>query len=288
MDFRELKERVVYLRDRYRDLRIQLPAGEGLTLALDEAEALADGVKSPLPATDENAARTAHDAHVVWALSDNVKTCLESNLDVRAHLSNIATGSTAFGRPSANNRDIFYKDFEFELFIMATLLRAGLRIELPPGPNDPLREFDAEGLPVQLKHPNSQAKAQQRIRDFNGGLRAAGRVGIFIVGVEDMFRLADGGLFGDDAAYDAWLAERRTEMEAHGRPILESFGRFPHVAGVAQTATFVRYVDGDSQLTRTANSWVFDGGDRANERWFPDALRVLSVFNPQPVRASEL
>ncbi len=143
MDWHELRQKVQYLRDLYRRLHIQLRPGQGLALALDEAEALANGVKSPLAATDDNAARSAHNAHVIWMLSDNVKTCVEAGLELRAHLANIATGSTDFGTQSQDNRTIFFKDFEYEVFIMATLLNKGVRVELAPTPNDPLYEFEA-------------------------------------------------------------------------------------------------------------------------------------------------
>lgn len=288
MDWDELKQRVLFLRGVYQRLGFTLPQGQGLALALQEAEAIADGVVSPLPATDANAAASAHAAHVVWTLADNVRRCIDAGLDIQTHLRNIGTGSTAFGARDLDNRAIYYKDFEYELFIIAMLLERGVTIQMPPAANDPLCEFEAEGLPVQLKHPSSQARPARRLHEFNQRLVDADRIGIFVIGIEDMFELADGGQFDEQAGYDAWLAAKRAEMEHHGLPILQSFRRYPRIAGVVQTATFVRYIGGDSQLTRSANSCVFDGGDRAAQPWFAPAMRVLEVFNPDPVKASEV
>ena len=113
-------------------------------------------------------------------------------------------------------------------------------------------------------------------------------MGIFALGVEDMFVLGEGGRFDGVAQYDEWLQAKRAEMEAHGRPVLQGFRRYPHIVGVVQTATVVRYIAGDSQLTRTSNSCIFDGDPREREEWFPRAMRLLEIFNPVPVRASEL
>lgn len=288
MDWDELKQRVRFLRETYHRLRIPLRPGQGLALALDEAEALADGRKSALPATDDNAARTAHDAHVVWSLAENVKLCIDAGLDLSAHLANITTGTTDFGTAAEDNRAIFYKDFEYEVFMMATLIARGERVRLPPAPNDPLCEFEVDPFAFQLKHPTSTARPARRLAEFNRRLAEQNRMGIFVVGIEDMFELADGGRFDEQGTYETWLEGKRAEMDAHGRPLLVDFRRYPQIAGVVQTATFVRYIAGDSQLTRTSNSCIFDGDGRDREAWFPHAMRLLAIFNPNPVRASEL
>lgn len=156
----------MYIHNLYRERRIALPPGQGLALALDEAEALGRGVVSPAPATDDNAARTAHDAHVVWALQESIETCLTHGLNLDAHLANIATGTTDYGAPTDDNRRIFFKDFEYEVFIMAALLRQGRRIILAPEPNHPVYEFESEQLLFQLKHPNSHRRYGRKSSPF--------------------------------------------------------------------------------------------------------------------------
>lgn len=111
-------------------------------------------------------------------------------------------------------------------------------------------------------------------------------MGVFGVAVEDMFTLADGGRHDEQAQYDAWLEEKRNEMEEHGLPIIERAARLPRIAGVIQTQTLVEYIAGNSQLRRLGNSCIIDGQDREESEWWARALRVLSVFNPEPVRSS--
>lgn len=286
MNWEELLRRVLYLRALYRELRIELPPGEGLALALNEAEALARGQVSAAPATDENAARTAHDAHVIWALQENVETCLEHGLNLRAHLANIATGTTDYGAPADNNRRIFFKDFEYEVFVMAILLRQGRTVVPAPQPNDPVYEFECDGLLFQLKHPNSHRQTERNLRRFDGQLRATGRHGVFVVGVEDMFRLADGGLHRTREHFDVFLQEKREAMEAHGIPLVRQGMRLTNVVGFVQTQTLVEFRAGESQMRRLGNSCILDRVGATDQPWWTDALAVLSCFNPIPVRAS--
>ncbi|AUX22825.1 uncharacterized protein SOCEGT47_033380 [Sorangium cellulosum] len=286
MDWEELLRRVVYIRNLYRERGIALPPGEGLALALDEAEALGRGDVSAAPATDENAARTAHDAHVIWVLQENIETCLTNGLDLSSHLANIATGTTDYGAPAEDNRRIFFKDFEYEVFVMAALLRQGRRVVLAAQPNDPVYEFECDGLLFQLKHPNSRRQTERNLCRFNGQLREAGRHGIFVVGLEDMFGLADGGLHPTQQDFDIWLREKREAMEAHGIPLIQRGMRLTNVVGLVQTQTLVEFRAGNSQMRRLGNSCIMDRDGATGEPWWNDALAVLSCFNPTPVRAS--
>jgi len=288
MDWDELRRRVLYLRALYRGLRIELPPGEGLAQALDEAEALARGMVSAAPPTDENAARTAHDAHVIWMLQENIVICLDHGLELRAHLANIATGSTDFGTSTQDNRRIYFKDFEYEVFIMAMLLRAGRAVSLAPDPNDPICEFECDGLPCQLKHPNSPRRTERNLRRFNGQLRDIGRHGIFVVGIEDMFGLADGGIHGTPEAFDGWMEAKRVEMEEYGIPLLQRALRLSHVVGLVQTQTLVEFKAGNAQLRRLSNSSVMDRPGARQSAWWDCAMEVLRCFNPDPVLASSV
>lgn len=288
MDWDELGRRVQYIRDLYHRLRIELPPGEGLAQALDEAEALARGIVSAAPPTNENAAQTAHDAHVIWTLQENIVSCLDHGLELRAHLANIATGSTDFGASTQDNRRIYFKDFEYEVFIMATLVRAGRVVSLAPKPNDPIYEFECDGLLCQLKHPNSPGRTARNLRRFNGQLREVGRHGIFVVGVEDMFGLAGGGIHATHEGFDEWMQAKRAEMEAYGIPLLQRAFRLSHVAGLVQTQTLVEFQAGNAQLRRLSNSSVMDRpGARQSAGW-DCVMAVLRCFNPDPVLASTI
>ena len=82
----QLLNRVNGLREMYAAKKIPLKAGEGLAVALDEAEATAKRVKSPYAPTSDNFLKTACACHAIWNLYDVVTTCAGGGLDVTNHL----------------------------------------------------------------------------------------------------------------------------------------------------------------------------------------------------------
>lgn len=289
MDWKELGRRVRYIRDCAKAYKVQLPPGEGLALALDEAEALSTGAKSPLPATDANAAASAHDAHVIWALQESLEVCASAGIDLGAHIANMGTGSTDYGTPATGNaRTIFFKDFEYEVFIMAQFIRNGVKVVPAPTPNDPCYEFAADGFLIQLKHPNSKNQLRKQLSAFNKCLREKKAEGFFGVGLEDAFTLGDGSRFASKEDLDKAFQQKAAEMEVFGRDFLKRANCRQHLAGVFQTSTLVYYVNDDSQLRRLGNSCIFDDAPRKAKPTFAAAMKVATTFNPKPVLFSEL
>jgi len=288
MDWKELGERAKYVRDLAKSFKITLPTGEGLSQALDEAEALANGTKSPLPATDENAASSAHDAHVVWALAENLEACVTARIDLRAHLANMGTGSTDFGTPSSANANIYFKDFEYEVFIMAHLIRHGITVVPAREPNDPCYEFAADGILIQLKHPNSKKKLSKQIGRFNKCLRIKKAEGFFGVGVEDVFTLGDGSRFASTADQEAAFKAKAVAMDSFGRFFPKHAQSHDHIAGVFQTSTLVYFVAGDSTLRRLGNSCLFDDATRTAKPTFAAAQKLAGTFIPTPILFSQI
>ena len=88
--FEDLGRRVDFIRSLYRRHRIALKPGEGFALALDEAEALAKGVKTRAFSA-QKLNQTVHDAHVIYALGESLLICVDAGLDVRNHLANLTT-----------------------------------------------------------------------------------------------------------------------------------------------------------------------------------------------------
>lgn len=134
--FEELGRRAAFIRGLYRRYRVVLKPNEGLSLALEEAEALARGDKLEGLASAEQLHTIQSRAHVIYAFAETLKTCVDAGLDVSRHLPQMTTGSTDFGISSRDNKAIFFKDFEFELFIASALIRSGL-VPALTGPGDP-------------------------------------------------------------------------------------------------------------------------------------------------------
>ena len=93
MDLNDLLQRTNYIRDLFAKSKVPLKKGEGLERSLAEADALARGDKLPGEPSTQMLAAIAHDAHVIWALAENLNTCVGAGLNVVSHLEQITTGS---------------------------------------------------------------------------------------------------------------------------------------------------------------------------------------------------
>src|SRR5260370_8066150 len=136
----QLLSRVQFLRGLYAERKIQLKPGEGLTIALDEAEATANNEKNLSPASGDAFVNSIVACHVVWALYDSVKGCIDAALDVTDHLRQLTTGTIDFGVPAdaaTSHEKIYFKDFEAELFVTSQLHKPTLPVSSFPDPNHP-------------------------------------------------------------------------------------------------------------------------------------------------------
>ncbi len=124
--FVELGRRVAFIRNVYARHHIPLRPTEGLARALAEAEALGSGEKAAFPYSRSYLIQLTNDAHIIYAFGGDLETAVNGGLDVSHHLANLTTGTTDYGVPSSRNSTIYFKDFEFELFLASALLRAGL------------------------------------------------------------------------------------------------------------------------------------------------------------------
>lgn len=287
MDWAELGEKVEFIKDTFAKNKVPIRSDGGLGLALEEARALAAGEKLPGDPSGDRLRAIAHDAHVVWALAEGLKLCVDAGLDVHAHLAQLTTGTTDYGT-SGDGHAIYFKDFECELFIAATLLRHGTDVRFSDTPNDPRGDLIADPVRVEVKHPNSPKQLSKLLRKFNGKLKADDIYGVFVVGIEDMFSLGDQEGFDDPVDFDAWLDSKRDDMEEFGRTFLREAAHWPRVLAVAQTQTMVEAVGPASRLRRLGNSCVFDDREDVPAEAWARAREVAAAFNPKPRIWSEL
>jgi hypothetical protein len=284
--FTELGRRVTFIRQVYTRYHIPLKPTEGLARALDEAEALARGVKAESAFSREYLIQITNEIHVIYAFGGNLEVTVNAGLDVSTHLANLTTGTTNYGTPSADSKTIFFKDFEFELFLASALLQHGLRpIFTPPG--DPCGELVCRGIRIEAKHPNSVGQLTKLLGKFQKALEEIRTFGIFVVALEDVMELGDISEFASQADYEGWLAVKREGMEAVGRKLITAAAPLPRIAALVQTQTKVEIVGGVTGLRRLGNSLLFDHRASFAQYAIP-AKAIASVFNPDPVRFSEL
>ena len=285
---KELGRRVQFIRDLYRTGRIGLRRGEGLSLALDEAAALAAGDKSSEPFSQELLIRVVNDAHIIYAIAESLETCTKAGLNIAHHLKQLTTGTADYGTPAASNvGTMFLKDFEFEIFIAATLIRHGLMPALPDEPNDPRGDVLFDGIFIEAKHPNSIGQLEKLLRKFNAALRNDRRFGVFAVGLEDAYNLGDRSEFLSQADYQDWLGAKQQGMEAMGLNLVRRAASLPRIAALVQTQSKVEIVGGGTTMRRVGNSVLFD--HRSNFSDYEMTARAIAeAFNPRPILYSTL
>lgn len=284
MDWKDLLDRTNYIRDLFAKSKVPLKAGEGLERSLAEADAVSRGDKLPGEPSAEMLAAIAHDAHVIWALAENLKTCVAAGLNVVPHLKQITTGTTDFGTPASGNepKKIYFKDFEFELFLASALIRAGLKVELADPPNDPRGDLIVDQLRIEVKHPNSLKKLLKLAGDFQSELAKHGSYGVFAAGIEDAFVLGDQPVDPSYEDYVEWLERKRDAMEKFGLAFIQGVAKYDRILAVVQTSSAVERYEGGTTLRRLGNSLIFDDGRCGDPALCAQAQKIASVFNPNP------
>jgi hypothetical protein len=286
----ELLSRVQFIRGLYAQKKIQLKAGEGLTKALDEAEATANNVASLSPVTGDAFVDSILSCHVIWAFYDSVKGCIGAGLDVTNHLRQVTTGTIDFGVPSdaaTSHEKIYFKDFEAELCVAGQLGKAGLPVSFLDDPSDPRGEIKVDDILLEVKHPNSTNRLEKLMRKFNGGLVKSDTYGVFVTAVEDAFSLGDRSSFESKEAFDSWQHEKRAEIEQVGRTAVLRAASLPRIGALVQIGSALEIVEGQTRLARYGNALVFD------QRNYPANIlagleRIASVFNSDFPRYSQV
>jgi hypothetical protein len=280
----ELGRREAMIRNEYAKAKIALKPKQGLSLALEEAHALAANLKSPQPCSDAMALEAAQAFHVIYSIADSIELCLQSGLDISRQLSQMATGTTDFGTPSKKNGKIYFKDFEYELFVSSSLIRRGLKPEFLEDRSDPMGEMSVDGIFIECKHPNSNGQIESNISKFALQLREAGKFGIFAIAIEDLHHLGDRKTFASQFEYQVWLEAKRDEMEQSGLRRAAFASRFENILGLIHTQSLVTVVGGDTQMSRLGSSVLFDRPTQD----LTAARAIAEAFNPHPALYSQV
>jgi hypothetical protein len=280
----ELGRREALIRDAYDKAKVILKPRQGLALALEEANALAANLKSAKTFSDATARETAQAFHVIYSIAESIELCLQSGLDISRQLSQMATGTTDFGTPSKRNGKIYFKDFEYELFVASCLIRRGLKPRFLEDRSDPMGEMSVDGIVIECKHPNSNGQIESNISKFALKLREVGKFGVFAIAVEDVHHLGDREAFASDLEYQVWLEAKRDEMELYGLRRAAIASRFDNILGLIHTQSMVEVVGGHTRMSRLGSSVLFDRPTHDLTK----ARTIAEAFNPQPVLYSQV
>jgi hypothetical protein len=147
-------------------MRVSLTCPGNVVLPVDVSPTLVAGLKSTKLPSDAEVRATVQAFHVIYSIADSIEFCLLSGLDISEHLARMATGKTDFGTPSKKNGKIYFKDFEYELFVASCLIRRGLKPEFLEDRSDPIGEMSVDGILIECKHPNSNGQIESNISKF--------------------------------------------------------------------------------------------------------------------------
>lgn len=281
----ELPNRIDWLRNLYHERGIALKPDEGLAKSLSEAEAVVRRVVKTGGTTTGNLMDAVAACHLVWSLYDSLEGCISAGLDITPYLARMTTGTTDYGVPAAplSYQAIFFKDFETELFIAASLARAGLPVKFLEAANDPRGEMTVGDIFLEVKHPNSIKSHESGMRKFNSQLRKSESIGVFITAVEDAFKLARSDGFESVEDFNRWKDNRDDEIENFGRKAVLRAARLERIAALVQTSSCVEVIGKETKFSRKGNSLIFD-----NRNYAPEVAeqveRIAVVFNPNPPR----
>lgn len=292
MDYAELKRRVTEIRQLLTKAGANLVSGQGLERALAEAEAVADGIKSVRQGNQQAYIDSARAMTSVWNFSETLRPCIARGLNLDGHLRTLTTGSLNYGvprSPGAPPNEIFFKDFELELFVAARCINGGIaNVALNPIMNDPSGDLFIETLRVEVKHPDSLGQLDRMMREFNGALRHNGMYGLFVVGLEDVFRVQPTSVFASDADWKTWLDSKAQEVEAYGASFLRMAATWTRIIAAVQTWTVWYQAAGAISLHRQGNAALIDDRRGVPAQVYADTERVIAVFNPNFRRWTDL
>jgi len=284
----ELTDAVAYIREQFAANKIRLAKDEGITKALDEAEALGKGRAEGLVDATKPLITSVEECHVILAFARDLRLCVRHGLPVGPHLRRMTSGSTNFGVPSApNEHNFFFKDFETELFVAATPIQAGLPVRFLELDNDPRGEMEVEGLLIEVKHPDSQSSTSRHLRKFTDTIRYSGASGFFIRSIEDAFELASGVELSSDLVHREWEEKKADEMEANGMLAVQQASRLGNILGFATLASHLEVVGNESRFVRKGRAVVFDKAAEQQGR-FDLVMRIAQALDDASTKWSSI
>jgi hypothetical protein len=282
MSYPELGTRTAEIRNRLAAAGAVLNPGEGLAQALTQAEVVArnNGPVRGIPQHEFLA--NARACTAMWDLAGMLRTCDTRGLNMTAHLRNITTGTVDFGVPAApNSQSHYFKDFQLELYVAAQCITDNVpQVALNPVPNAPDGDLYLETLRCEIKHPNSLGQLSDYLKKFNKALQDRNLYGVFVTGIEDMFSVFPPEMFPDDAAFQAWLTQKRQEADFYARTFFRMAAGRDRILATVQLWSFWYQAGGAVSLHREGNAIAFDHRAGIPAQQQQDAERIARVFNP--------
>lgn len=223
---------------------------------------------------------------VLYSLSDTLRMLWMKRIDFTIQLRAMNSGDTAYGTSSLNN-EIYFKDFELELFSTAYLNEFGVKANLPQHTEG--NDIFYKDIEIQCKHPEviNRDKIDGFLRDFQQSLQKSQKFGVFGIGMDDYLQFTENSFPFDFESYMTAYFEKLKEIDKEISFIFDDTLKYcPRVLGVFLINTHFTYNQQMGlALTKTTNStFCLRPNSRTivPEENLIQAYEIVSVFNSKP------
>lgn len=225
--------------------------------------------------------------HILYTLVSSLKLLWFQDIDFCQQLNSLNSGDYEYGKVSPDG-EIFYKDFEFEIFTTAMLARSGLKPTLPN--HTAGNDIFCNDIEIQCKHPNvfSQNGIDKYIEKFHKSLIDNDTYGIFAISVEDSFDFAALQAAATPIDFETFLNQKRKDCDTILKEVLEkSLVGKARILGVLVLASYYKInqtTTSDFHFVRDTNSIFCFRPDRKEikDEMYKKAYKILYSFNPSP------
>lgn len=222
---------------------------------------------------------------VLHSLSDSLRILWMKRKEFKTQLGAMNSGDFSYGIPSEDGQ-IYFKDFELEIFTAAYLNEYNVDIELPQHTEG--NDLFYKDIEIQCKHPLTfnRNKIDGFLRTFQTSLQNSQKYGIFGIGVDDFLGFTESDFpFDDENILNAYRG-KLYESEAVLKEVFDDTLQYcPRVLGVYLINThFMHSQNLGPTLTKMTNS-VFclrPNAREVSEEIHRQAYEILTVFNPKP------
>ena len=280
----QLREKLQFLQRKLNEFRIIPTNGYGLEFIIRETQLFLDAFHEEVTPEEieQRIIQSAKGIHALWALTDSIQVLDSHNIDYSNQLLNCRAGNIEYGVREGQRRDIFYKDFELEIFLAAKIAdNTTYQVILPQnqGPFD--IEIDGQ-IMIQIKHPSSIRNVHRYISDFNNTLIENNLYGLFAIGLEDMYRLGERITFNSEEDFTAYYQSFQNVIENDGLQFAEHIRDCERILGGLQTASLYRVINRASDFKRFSNAFIIQSINTTQH--FQIALNIARIFNPTNIQ----
>lgn len=222
---------------------------------------------------------------VLYSFTDTLRMLWLKRVDFTIQLRAMNSGSISYGKPGIED-EIYFKDFELELFSTAYLNEFGIKATLPQETAG--NDIIYQDIEIQCKHPEvlTRDKIDKFLRAFQISLQKKQKYGVFGIGLDDHLQFTENSFpFDFDAHFKAYQ-EKLKEVDVELTAIFDDTIRHcPRVLGVFLINTHFMYnAQMGLGLTKTTNSTfcIRPNAKEVPEECQRQAYEVVSVFNTKP------